>query len=141
MGLTAPIHDVLGAVGSSSLAASIFIAFTFCASPVSHPKRMILSYFIAIVLGACGYKLGMAIGIHDKMLSYMLTFQIIGGLVVGLTMLMMVLFNLHHPPAAGLALGLVIEHWRISTLFVIIGTILLVSLMKHLLRHRLVSLL
>ena len=46
----------------------------------------------------------------------------------------MAITNTEHPPAAGTALGIVIQGWSYSTLLVIIITISLLSLTKYLLK-------
>jgi len=125
---------ILGAIGASSLASSVFIAFSLpdCAS--AHPRRMIGSYLISIIVGVIFYYIGTYfILIHDY-LSFSLIYEIMGAFAVTTTMLMMILLSLEHPPAAGLALGLVLEPWEFRTLTIIIGAIIATAIIKSLVK-------
>ena len=67
--------------------------------------------------------------------------DIIAVLTVGISILIMVVTDTEHPPAAGTALGLVITDWTVATvLFVILGALTL-STIHMLLRPRLQNLL
>ena len=67
--------------------------------------------------------------------------DIIAVLTVGISILIMVVTDTEHPPAAGTALGLVITDWTVATvLFVILGALIL-STIHMLLRPRLQNLL
>ena len=51
--------------------------------------------------------------------------------VVLIVMFLMVILNVDHPPAAGFAVGLVIEHWDLWTVTVMLSdTIVLMGLKK-----------
>ena len=59
---------------------------------------------------------------------------------VGLSILIMVVFNTEHPPAAGTVLGLAVEGWALSpVLFVLLGAVML-SAAHAFLRPRLINL-
>ena len=56
-------------------------------------------------------------------------------------MVLMVLTNTEHPPAAGAALGLVIHDWSLCSVGVIIVSAVALSILRAALRPRLVNLL
>lgn len=125
-------NAILGAIGASSLASSIFIAFALPEGPAAHPKRMIGSYCFALLIGVGFYYLGSYLIIMQNFLSFSLTYELTGALAVALTMLVMVMFSLEHPPATGLALGLVIDQWRWWTLIILLFSIICIATIKHL---------
>ncbi|MAZ40420.1 MAG: hypothetical protein CMF49_09915 [Legionellales bacterium] len=130
---------VLGAIGASSLASSIFVAFAMPDSAAAHPKRMVGSYAISIVLGIVCYYFGTYLLIMQNILSFSLTYELVGALAVTATMLCMILFSFEHPPATGLALGLVIEPWQGWTILIIILAIIGIATIKTLVSPWLLS--
>lgn len=134
-----PTNTILGVVGASSLASSIFIALALSKSSASHPTRMLGAYLLAIICGIVCFYMGNGLKHFFPTDSQDFVYPLMGACAVGLTMLFMILFNLQHPPAAGLALGLVIENWRFATLIIILIAMLMVVFIKYLLKDRLVS--
>jgi len=64
------------------------------------------------------------------------------GVAAGVAIFLMVLTNTEHPPAAGIALGLVIDRrWGLHTVGLILGCIVALTLAKWLLRRYLRNLL
>jgi len=53
----------------------------------------------------------------------------------------MVVMNAEHPPAAGLALGFVLNEWNFWTVIVVVSGIALLSILKTVLKPVLVDLL
>ena len=68
-------------------------------------------------------------------------FVTVAALTVGLSIVLMVLTNTEHPPAAGAALGLVIHDWSPWSVGVIIVSAVALSVLRAALRPRLVNLL
>jgi len=130
---------ILGVVGASSLASSIFIAFALPEAAAAHPKRMVGSYVCAAIIGIVFYYLATYLIVLQDVLSFSATYEAIGALAVTLTMLLMIMLSLEHPPATGLALGLVIEPWRWSTLLVIMLAIVCIAIIKFLVQPWLLS--
>jgi CBS-domain-containing membrane protein len=52
---------------------------------------------------------------------------VFGALSVGLAILLMVVMNAEHPPAADLALGFVLNEWNFWTVIVVVFAIVLLS--------------
>lgn len=63
-----------------------------------------------------------------------------GACATGLATLLMVATNTEHPPAAGLALGLVVQPWDMRALLFVSGAVVLLSFVRHALRHTLINL-
>lgn len=55
---------------------------------------------------------------------------VLAGAAVGLATHLMVRSHSEHPPAAGLALGLVLDEWSLATLAFVAGAVLLLSLFR-----------
>ncbi len=63
-----------------------------------------------------------------------------GAFSVGISMLLMVMTNTEHPPAAGLALGLVLDGFDATVALVTLLGLILLTIVKKLLKKRLVDL-
>jgi len=59
------------------------------------------------------------------------TLIIFGSLATSVAMFVMVVTRTEHPPAAALALGLVLNEWNLLTLAVVLGGIIGLSLLKR----------
>jgi len=115
----------------AALGSSAFIAFAMPRSQRSGPRNLV-----------GGYLVGMSSGCLMSMLDALLSFAtpgighavlvIFGALAISLAMLMMVVTRTEHPPAAALALGLVLNEWDIVTLAVVLTGIVALSLIKRL---------
>jgi CBS-domain-containing membrane protein len=68
------------------------------------------------------------------------SFVIFGALAVGIAIFLMTITNTEHAPAAGIALGLVINQWSIKTIIFIIVAILWMSMVRKLLKPHLINL-
>jgi len=142
MVLLAVMDAVEHTVMVASLGASTFIVFTTPKAKEGSTRHL---------LG--GYAVGIAVGTAFALVHTWLTFQkgsgaeqvavvTFGGLAVGMAIFLMVVTNTEHPPAAGVALGLVIgQNWNVTTLLGILGVILGLALLKRMLRRFLIDLL
>ena len=106
------------AVVIASIAASIFIVFTM-PNAISARKRAILG----------GHWVGLLLGSFWAIIPqpYQFVSILVYSLAVGTTMLVMVIFDVEHPPAAGTALGIAMTgfSWGVGTA-IISSTIVLV---------------
>ena len=64
---------------------------------------------------------------------------IFGGLAVGLAMFLMTITNTEHAPAAGMALALVLNPWKLETIVFIFASVLWLKFIKKLLRRHLMD--
>ncbi len=124
----------------AALGASTFIAFAVPRSLVSSPRCMIGGYLIGIIAGALMSTLNMAFDFTDIVLAHV-SLIVFAALATGLAMFLMVVTKTEHPPAAALALGLVLNEWVPLTLVVVILGITALSICKRLVLPYLMDLL
>ena len=113
----------------ASLGASAFIAFAVPLSLHSDPRHLIGGYVVGMasgVLMAFLYSLAIAKGINDHAIMI-----IFGALAISLAMFTMVVTRSEHPPAAALALGLVLNEWDVITLVVVLVGVVGLSVIKR----------
>lgn len=65
----------------------------------------------------------------------------LGAIAVGGASLLMVWTNTEHPPAAGLALGLVLNDWDFTTVVYVLGCVCFLAMAKQLLKRFMIDLL
>ena len=122
----------------AALGASSFVAFTMPEAHVSQPRYLVGGYIVGIAVGG---PLGLlhalvlkhypdyaVFGTHD------LSSILLGGMAVGMAIFLMVITDTEHPPAAGVALALVISPWNHWTILVISGAVVSLCVIKWLLR-------
>ena len=126
----------------AALGASAFIAFTMPGTHVSEPRYLVGGYIVGIAVGVAFGLTFRWLALPEAGMSRKLAQVILGGLAVGLSIFVMVVINTEHPPAAGVALGLVVhETWSPVTIVVILVAIAALCLAKRLLRRFLIDLL
>jgi CBS-domain-containing membrane protein len=114
----------------AALGASAFIAFAVPRSPHSGPRHMIGGYVVGIFAGSLMSMLKTLVYVsagtdHAVMVVF-------GAIAISLAMFTMVVTRTEHPPAAALALGLVLNEWSLLTLFVVLCGIIGLSIVKQL---------
>lgn len=131
---------LLGYIGTSSLGSTAFLVFGMPQSDSASAKNMWGGYIISIMVGVLATLILHAIWSAAHPDRYFVG-ELTATFAMALTMLIMALFRMEHPPAVGLALGLVVEPWTFYTLTIILLTVCLMTLIKRLLRRWLVDLL
>lgn len=132
---------VLSGIGISSLCASIFIVFAMPDTKVARPSRILGGYAIAMLSGIFCHLLLPEIT-HEFLHSTPLDIHlIVGAIAVTAAMLLMAIFDLQHPPASGLTLGLTIVKWDTGVFLIVSASILLLCAIRVFLKKYLVSLL
>ena len=130
------LHDaVLRAAIIVAVASSAFIIFVVPDSVAATPRRVIGGHVVAIIIGTVFAAIS---GPHEESSYYV---DIMAALSVGLSILVMVTTNTEHPPAAGTALGLVIHGWSIPAVVFVLVSVLVLSIIRIVLRHKMVNLL
>ena len=130
------LHDaVLRAAIIVAVASSAFIIFVVPDSVAATPRRVIGGHVVAIIIGTIFAAIA---GPHEDS-SYFV--DIMAALSVGLSILVMVSTNTEHPPAAGTALGLVIHGWSVPVVIFVLVSVLVLSIIRIVLRHKMVNLL
>lgn len=133
------LDAVSNAAVIAALGASSFIAFTMPHANVSRPRYMIGGYLVGIATGfLCRSALELLPpGTQDASVTYVL----LGGLAVGISIFIMVVTNTEHPPAASIALGLVLNGFEPRVILFIVLGIVSLSVIKLLLKPLLKNLL
>lgn len=136
--------DLLWAVGAGALSSSCYIVFGRPSSITADPWNIIGGYLIGMVSGELIRLL--SIQTYPVTMDFMNNpyFHIMGmfaAISVGLALVVMAVLNLEHPPAAGLALVLVLDvrDYRVLAVIfvaVIALTVIRVGLRKYLLDLR-----
>ncbi|MFQ5549182.1 MAG: HPP family protein [Woeseia sp.] len=124
----------------AALGASAFIAFAVPRSLHSGPRSMIGGYLVGIVAGALMETLSASFQLADPIIAHAVM-VLFGALATGSAMFVMVITKTEHPPAAALALGLVLNEWDLLTLAVVITGIVALSMIKRLVLPLLMDLL
>ena len=124
----------------AALGASSFIAFAVPRSLVSSPRCMVGGYIVGIIAGILMSTLNVALNIQDTVVAHT-SLILFAALATGLAMFIMVITRTEHPPAAALALGLVLNEWTSLTLLVVVGGIVALSISKQLILPWLMDLL
>lgn len=125
---------VLGAIGASSLGSTAYILFSNPHAANARVLQVWGGYTIGIVSGLmCFYLAQFYVQRYPNSIILNM-YTVWGGVAIGLSMLLMCVCQLRHPPAAGMALGLVLEPWDYPTLFVVFIAIAAVSIVKKILQ-------
>ena len=115
----------------AALGASSFIAFAVPHSLHSGPRHMIGGYLIGMSAGCLMDITNTALGVSSPVLAHSVLVAF-GATATALAMFLMVVTRTEHPPAAALALGLVLNEWNLLTLGVVLAGIVTLSLVKRL---------
>jgi CBS-domain-containing membrane protein len=129
---------VLRAAIVVDMASTAFTIFVLPNSVAATPRKVIGGHVMGVVAGSLVAAIIGLPSIAPIVEDSRLLFDSLAALTVGLSIALM---DTEHPPAAGAALGLVVHGWALSSVGVIlIGTIAL-SIVRMVLRPRLVNLL
>ena len=124
-----------------SVASAAFTIFVFPDSIASTPRRVIGGQIVAILAGAMFFAILNIPALESAAETMTLLPSVAAALAVGLSILIMVATNTEHPPAAGVALGIVIDPWQWSAIaFVLIGALAL-SVIRVILKPKMINLL
>lgn len=134
---------VLGVMTNAAVVASLgatgFIAFTMPHRQACRPRYILGGYLVGAAVGsACHALAGVA---WPAILSGVEPQVIFGALAVGLAIFLMVVTNTEHPPAAGLALGLVLSGCSVTIVAVSLAGVVGMLLVQRALKRFLIDLL
>jgi CBS-domain-containing membrane protein len=124
----------------ASLGASAFIAFAVPLSLHSSSRHIIGGYLMGIVSGCTMSLLSQAPALSGELLGNA-SIIVFGAMATAVAMFLMVVTKTEHPPAAALALGLVLNEWTGVTILVVLGGVIGLSLLKRLVLPMLMDLL
>lgn len=118
----------------AALGASAFIVFTMPTTYSSDPRRLIGGYLVGISIGFFFYVLSEYIDMNSIFGTQTMSLVVFGALAVGAAIFIMTVTNTEHAPAAGIALGLVINQWDYHTIFFILAAIIWMAGVRKLLK-------
>lgn len=114
----------------AALGASAFVAFAVPRSLHSNPRCLIGGYLIGILSGASMSMIDASIMVSSATMGHAVM-VLCGAIAISLAMFSMVVTRTEHPPAAALALGLVINEWNVLTLVVVLIGVIALSVVKR----------
>ena len=124
----------------TALGASAFIVFVMPTQYSSDPRRLIGGYIVGLIVGFIFYLISTS-AIGSSLIENEMTLLVIfGAISVGFSVFIMAVTNTEHAPAAGIALGLVINKWDYLTIIFIIAAILWMASIRILLKKYLMDL-
>ena len=116
----------------ASIGATTFIVFTMPGYLTAKPRNVIGGHIIGML---CGFLASAAIMILENPPT--IPMAMILSLAVGLSIFAMVVLDMEHPPASGTALGVALHGISVTVTLTILVSILFLSLVHKLFRHRL----
>jgi len=126
--------EFIWAAGASTLASTVYIVFGTPHVSSAKPYRILMGYITAM---CCGYLLQIAAVQLCDATNYCVhlqyhhhVFEIAAAIAVGLSFLVMFLLRFYHPPAAGLALVMVLDIHNIKAIVVICIAVLVLVLIR-----------
>ncbi len=136
----AALEAVTHATVIASLGASAFVAFTMPHRLLSSPRHLVGGYVVGIVVGSlCRLCLEAMPGGLPPLWTHVWR-AVVSALAVGLAVFGMVVTSTEHPPAASLALGLVLGETSLYVIVVVLAGIVGLSALKWVLRRWLIDL-
>jgi len=124
----------------TALGASAFIVFTMPTQYSSDSRRLIGGYMVGLGVGFMFYLISSSEMGYQLLGNHTTSLVVFGSLAVGSAICIMAVTNTEHAPAAGIALGLVINQWDYLTILFIIMAILWMAAIKTLLKNYLMDL-
>lgn len=128
------VESITHAAIVAALGSSVFIVFAMPKTVAAEPRRLIGGHITGTVCGLVCY-FGC---FHSPAAGFFASIEVFqwlpAALAVGLSILLMTLFNFEHPPAAGTALGFVTSDWTVMTVIFIVVFAVSLALVKYFLR-------
>ncbi|KYK31535.1 MAG: hypothetical protein AYK22_02255 [Thermoplasmatales archaeon SG8-52-3] len=124
----------------TALGASAFIIFTMPTQYSSDPRRLIGGYIVGLIVGFIFFFISQSQIKSTFGFSETTALVIFGAIAIGFAIFIMAVTNTEHAPAAGIALGLVINPWDYITIIFIILAMLWLAIIRYILREYLMDL-
>lgn len=106
----------------------------------SDPRRLIGGYIIGLIIGFLFFLLSKSEIILNLTPNEQTAMIISASLSVGVSIFIMAIINAEHAPAAGIALGLVINSWNHITIIFILSAVIWLVMIKTLTKKYLIDL-
>jgi len=124
----------------ATLGASAFIVFATPGAYAAQPRSLIGGYVIGTSVG-CLCHFASILPIVQAAPGGSETPLILSAAAgVSISIFLMVITGCEHPPAAGMALGLVLNEWDYTTILFVLGAVVLFTLVRSLLRPVMIDL-
>ncbi len=125
----------------AALGASSFIAFAMPHVNSASPRYLVGGYLVGVAIGTTASLVaGWLVAAAPAPLQHGI--PIAGAaLATGLAIFAMVVTDTEHPPAAGLALGLVLNPWDLGTIAVVLAGIVAIASLKESCKDNMINLL
>ncbi len=116
------------------LGASTFIVFAMPGTVSAEPRRLVGGHIIGVISGlVCYYGL-----LSPALIAFYERLTVLhwlpAAVAVGLSIFLMTVFNAEHPPAAGTALGLVVNLWTYQTIIFIVVCAVILAVIRAVFR-------
>lgn len=118
----------------ASLGATSFIAFTMPHAESCRPRYLLGGYAVGITVGSLFKLLWMSPLFATVPFLTDRGDVVFGALAIGCTIFLMVLLNFEHPPACGMALGVILNEFDIRVLLIVIIGVAALTALKTLMK-------
>ena len=135
------LDAVANAIIIAALGSSTFIVFAMPEAQVSRPRFLIGGYIAGISMGLLCHYLSLLPLLTRLSIIQEFPHVVFGALSVGLTIFVMVITDTEHPPAAGVALALILNELSYMTIFVAMAGIVSLCIIRYLFKSALRNLL
>jgi CBS-domain-containing membrane protein len=119
------VLNIQQAVIVASIGASVFIVFAMPKSITAEPRNLIGGYMVGFLTGFI-----VTLIPHNQFLFSMILYSI----AVGLSIFIMVVIDMEHPPASGVALGVAISGFSFKVFIAVLTSAIILSLIHRLFR-------
>ena len=123
------------------VASTAFTIFVYPNSIASTPRRVVGGHAVAVLSGAAMTGILLILSVDNIAPDIRFVVDIAAALSIGLGALLMVITNTEHPPAAGIAVALVIDPWSWTAIFFVISSAIILSIARIIPRPKLTNLL
>ena len=124
----------------AALGASAFIVFTMPRTYSSDPRRLIGGYVVGISIGVIFNQFSILEQTKYLFFNETTSLVVFAAIAVGIAIFVMAITNTEHAPAAGVALGLVINDWTLRTIIFILLAIIWMASVKKILKPYVIDL-
>lgn len=121
------------------LGSSAFLVFTRPRAYAARPRPFVGGYLVSMAIGVTYSYATLIPGALHMPVSTATALIVFSAMAVGGAIFLMVITDTEHPPAAGLALGLVLNSWDYLTLAFILAAVLLMAVLRYLLRNYMID--
>jgi CBS-domain-containing membrane protein len=124
----------------ASYGATAFIAFTKPWGYAARPRNIIGGYLVGSVVGVLIHSLHIVVFNSHIFINHNLLLLISSAVCVGVTSIILVITDTEHPPAVGMALGLIINEWSFFSILITLCAITALTIAKEILKPHLIDL-